>query len=250
MSKTRRDFIALGLGAVSVASAPGISAGPALEKKSDQKYRPASALNKWGMVIDLEKCNPDCPAPCVETCRKENNVPDFGDPKIDIHWIRMLHYKDKGVKDQKERQMPVMCYHCQYPPCQHVCPVAATFTRKDGIVLIDEHRCIGCRYCMIACPYKARSFVFKEPPRAPDFNPLVPMREHGVVEKCTLCSHRIDRGLEPACVTVCSEKGNAAMVFGDMNDPESAPSKLVREGRTERVRADLGTNPRIFYLGL
>lgn len=247
MSFDRRDFLTLG--AALAAGTVMSSVGPAMSHSSRAKEHKASAKNSWGMVIDIDKCGGDCAA-CVEACRKENNVPHFPEPELDIHWIRKLTFRQRGVKNAEERSMPAFCFHCEHPPCAHVCPVAATFVRKDGIVLIDEHRCIGCRYCMIACPYKARSFVSKHVAPAPDDNRDVPVRMSGVVEKCTFCVHRIDSGREPACVEACREKGGGAMMFGDFGDPDSEISKLVRSSRASQIRPDLGCNPRIFYLGI
>lgn len=275
MSIDRRDFLALGtvmaagtvfgpVGAALSHSAgghtpktePGTGAGvddkPADSGVDDQsriKDYKASDKHSWGMVIDVNKCDTGCTA-CVDACRVENNIPDFNDPELDIHWIRKLNFRQKGVEGAKVRSMPAMCFHCEHPPCAHVCPVAATFVRKDGIVLVDKHRCIGCRYCMIACPYKARSFVSKHVEPKPGDNPDVPVRMHGVVEKCTLCVHRIDSGLLPSCVVACSKEGNGAMVFGDFGDPNSEISKLVRTSKASQIRPDLGCNPRIFYLGV
>lgn len=247
MSLDRRDFLALGT--VVAAGTVMSSVGTAMSNASKAKEYRASEKNSWGMVIDVNKCDAGCTA-CVDVCGKENNIPKFDDPKLDIHWIRKLTFRQKGFPGAKERSMPVMCFHCEHPPCAHVCPVAATFVRKDGIVLVDKHRCIGCRYCMIACPYKARSFVSKHVEPRPGDNQDVPARMHGVVEKCTLCVHRIDSGLKPACVEACRKEGSGAMTFGDFGDPESEISKLVMTSRASQIRPDLGCNPRVFYLGV
>ncbi|MBI4665853.1 MAG: 4Fe-4S dicluster domain-containing protein [Nitrospinae bacterium] len=248
MSVDRRDFLKIGAvmaaGTVVSSGAPLLTAAMAEGENSG-----ASARNQWGMVIDINKCSPDCTA-CYDACRKENNVPHFPEPELDIHWIRKITFKQKGVPGAEERAMPAMCYHCQHAPCEHVCPVAATFTRADGIVLVDKHRCIGCRYCMIACPYKARSFVSRHVEHDPAENPDAPIRMHGVVEKCDLCVHRIDKGEKPACVEACAKAGGGGMLFGDLNDPDSEVSKIVRTGKATRIRADLGTNPRVFYVGI
>jgi len=140
----------------------------------------------------------------------------------------------------------MMCQHCANPPCVDVCPTGASFKRADGIVLVDRHICIGCRYCMMACPYKARSFVHE--PHT-DQNPEVP-RGQGCVEGCTLCVHRVDRGGTPACVEACAAAGHNAMLFGDLNDPESAIAKRVREVKTTQVRADLKLDLGVRYEGI
>jgi molybdopterin-containing oxidoreductase family iron-sulfur binding subunit len=138
-----------------------------------------------------------------------------------------------------------MCQHCEQPPCVDVCPTGASFKRADGIVLVDKHICIGCRYCMMACPFKARSFVHEE---HDDQRPHSP-RGKGTVEGCTLCVHRIDAGGQPACVEACAKTGGA-MVFGDLNDPESAISKALRQLPTMQLRADLGVQPGVRYANL
>lgn len=246
MSVDRREFLKIGGGLACGAALT--TAGSVVSAMAESKETRASADNQWGMAVDVNKCPPDCTA-CYDACRKENNVPHFPEPELDIHWIRKVIFKQRGVPGAVERQMPVMCQHCEHPPCEHVCPVAATFTRKDGIVLVDKHRCIGCRYCMIACPYKARSFVPKHVHHEPGQNPDAPIRMHGVVEKCDLCVHRIDKGQEPACVEACKSAGGG-MVFGNLNDPNSEVAQIVRSGKATRLRADLGTNPRVFYTGI
>lgn len=208
------------------------------------KQSTTSTKNKWGMVIDINKCEAGCNKECMSACQKENNVAIFGDKRIDNYWIRVATLKQK-FPNAKPRPIPLLCNHCENPFCVKVCLVKASFKRKDGIVLIDEHRCIGCRYCMIACPYKARSFVFKHYEQ--HTNPNTPKRQHGVVEKCNFCVSRVDRGIMPACVEACPNK---AMTFGDLNDTQSQIAKLVATGKTQRIRPDLGSNPKVYYLGL
>jgi molybdopterin-containing oxidoreductase family iron-sulfur binding subunit len=199
------------------------------------------------MVIDLNKCLPDCNA-CTEACRKENNVAFFGDKRYDIHWIRKVQIKEKDGLDSTEKPMLLLCNHCDEPPCAQVCPVQATYKREDGIVIVDHHRCIGCRYCMIACPYNARYFNFKE---NPDWsNPDHPKRSHGVTESCTFCSHLLDQGKTPACVEACERVGAKAIHVGDMNDPASDVSRLIATNPVKRLREDLGTKPKVYYIGL
>lgn len=238
----RRTFLKIGGGLVigSSISSPLYSLVSSLEAKETK----TSSQNKWGMVIDLNRCAKGCHKECESVCRTENNVPLFGNKKIDNYWIRVATLKPKSSQAQP-RLIPLLCNHCEQPFCVKVCLVKASFKRKDGIVLIDPHRCIGCRYCMIACPYKARSFVFKEPEDAS--NPNSPKRMHGVVEKCNFCASRIDKGLKPACVEACPNK---AMFFGDLNAPQSEVSKLVETGKTQRIRPDLGSKPKVYYLGL
>jgi len=208
--------------------------------------RGESSGKKYGMVVDLTKCRKDCTA-CVEACRKENNVAHFGDNRWDNYWIRKatLHSKD-GHADEKP--VLLLCNHCDKPPCAQVCPVQATFKRDDGIVIVDHHRCIGCRYCMIACPYNARQFNFKE---TEDWvNKKFPKRSHGVAEACTLCAHLLEQGRQPACVEAGNKVGAGVLTVGDMNDPESDIARLIAENPVRRIREDLGTEPKVHYIGL
>jgi len=199
--------------------------------------------------------NPEIKPPCVLACDKENNVPEFEDKRIDPQWLRIAKFKAKY--SSKEFFAPLLCNHCEHPPCEQVCLTKATFQRPDGIVEIDMHRCIGCRYCMIACPYGARSFNFKDPLEGlKEVNPKVPMRCEGVVEKCTFCVHRVDEAVakgvnpEPACVEACRLFGKGALMFGNIKDPESEVSKVLQEHAYVQLRAELGTGPHVFYINL
>jgi len=243
----RRTFLKMGV--ATAVGTVGVSAAVQrieLEAAPRPEGQEATSANKWGIVIDLDKCTRGCTA-CADACRTENNVPFYGDPKIDNHWIRVVTFKDP-IPNAQERQIPLMCNHCEHAPCAHVCPVAATFKRADGVTLVDQHRCIGCRYCVIACPYKARMFVFKhtEEWHSPDF----PKRTHGVAEGCHLCVHRIDRGEQPACVQACADADHGAMTFGDLKDPNSAVAKKVATSRAQVLRPELGLKPAVYYLGL
>jgi molybdopterin-containing oxidoreductase family iron-sulfur binding subunit len=144
--------------------------------------------------------------------------------------------------------MPVLvfCNHCDNPPCVRVCPTKATWKREDGIVMMDWHRCIGCRYCVAGCPYGSRSFNWVEPrPHIKSLNPEFPTRTKGVVEKCTFCEERLAKGQGPACVSACREK---AMVFGNLNDPASEVRELLRVRYSIRRKPQLGTQPEVYYL--
>ncbi|MEO5378973.1 MAG: 4Fe-4S dicluster domain-containing protein [Magnetococcus sp. DMHC-6] len=243
MTMDRRTV--LGLGTTVVAAtllAPGVHLIAAPTRTEAKEGR------RWAMLVDVNKCSTDCTA-CTRACRVENNVPIFGDPNRDIHWIRKVEIRDKS-HHRPTVTLPVLCNHCENPPCVHVCPTAASFVRKDGIVLVDKHRCIGCRYCMIACPYKARSLVYHETSFPKDGNPDVPIRAMGVVEKCTFCVHLVDAGKQPACVAACQNSGEASMIFGDLNDPNSEIAKRVREVKTQTIRPDLGLKPQVYYQGL
>jgi len=208
---------------------------------------------RMGMVIDLRRCVPDCTA-CMDACRKENNVALHGKKDLDLHLIRRVDVSRKiAVHDEADRHRKVLllCFHCEHPPCAQVCPVAATYQREDGIVIVDAHRCIGCRYCMIACPYQSRFFNYKENPKEWDeLNKERPTRAHGVTESCTMCAHRIDVGKDPACVEACRNVGAHAMHCGDLNDPDSDVSRMIAAGGAMRLREDLGTEPKVFYVGL
>jgi molybdopterin-containing oxidoreductase family iron-sulfur binding subunit len=203
----------------------------------------ASPKVRWGMLIDTTKCASGC-TDCVDACNTENGL---GQPKrpTDARWIRKIEIRE--VKTGRQASVPVMCQHCAEPPCVDVCPTGASFKRADGIVLVDRHTCIGCRYCMMACPYKARSFVH-EPITGQ--KPDVP-RGKGCVESCTLCVHRLDRGeATTACAEACTKAGHGAMVFGDLNDPGSEISRRLREVQTKALRADLRLDPGVRYQGL
>ena len=231
----RRSFLKTSLGAATVAIAPGML----LFDSAHGNPQGASNKVRWGMLIDTAQCKPGC-SDCVIACNRENGL-SGGTKPTDSQWIRKIDLKD--ASNGRELSLPMMCQHCEHPPCVDVCPTTASFKRADGIVLVDKHRCIGCRYCMMACPYKARSFVH-EPLH--DQNPDVP-RGKGTVEACTLCVHRVDQGLQPACAEACPNK---AILFGDLNDPESEIARKVRSVASVQVRADLRLNPGVRYQGL
>lgn len=205
------------------------------------------ARPRWGMVIDLNRCIPEC-HDCLDACRRENNVALHGDPRWDVYWIRKVEVESKDPVRPGQKSVPLLCNHCDHPPCVQVCPVQATYKRADGIVVVDHHRCMGCRYCMIACPYNARFFNYKESHEWP--NPEYPKRSHGVAESCTLCAHLLDVGEEPACVTACRRRGPGALHVGDLDDPDSTVARLIATNPVKRLREDLGTEPKVYYLGL
>ena len=200
----------------------------------------ADAGKRWGLMIDVNKCASDCTA-CVSACKTENGWEGHGDPEQAAQWIRKVTLKDKATGH--ETSMPVMCQHCEEPPCVDVCPTGASFKRVDGIVLVDKHTCIGCRYCIMACPFKARSFVHEPTTNQKEHAP----RGNGTVESCTLCVHRVDEGRVPACVEACDATGNGAMIFGDLNDPDSDISKALAAYPTTALRADLDLNQGVRY---
>jgi molybdopterin-containing oxidoreductase family iron-sulfur binding subunit len=237
----RRNFLRRMAGGAGLALAPGVilySVGEA--RPLDQA---ASQNVLWGMLIDTGKCKPGCTA-CVDACNTENGLADTGHPATDAQWIRKLEVTDP--RGGETRSLPMMCQHCANPPCVDACPTGASFKRADGIVLVDKHSCIGCRYCMVACPYKARSFVH-EPLH--DQKPWAP-RGKGTVESCTFCVHRVDDGRSPACVESCATKAQGALTFGDLNDPDSDISRALAETQNRQIRADLGLDPGVRYSGI
>ncbi len=235
---TRRAWLGAGaLALAGVALAPGIRLIEIATARAPGE--PATSKVRWGMLIDATRCTPECNA-CVAACNAENGL-SGGNAPTDSQWLRKIDIRDRRTGHLASA--PVMCQHCANPPCVDVCPTGASFRRADGIVLVDRHACIGCRYCIVACPFKARSFVH-EPLTGQ--NPDVP-RGKGCVEGCTMCVHRVDRGLAPACVQACPEQ---AIVFGDLADEQSAISRRLREVATMRIREDLRLDAGVRYHGL
>ena len=238
---SRRRILGAAAAMAGIVLAPGVTLyNFAQARPPDEAASPAV---RWGMLIDINKCVDGCTA-CVTACFEENGIGGTGRPETDPQWIRKVDLRDP--KTGATKSLPVMCQHCADPPCVDVCPTGASFKRADGIVLVDKHTCIGCRYCMIACPYKARSFVHED---LSDQKPGIP-RGKGTVEGCTLCVHRIDVGREPACVEACADKSGGAMLFGDLNDPGSEIAKRVAKFASSQIRADLDLDPSIRYRGL
>lgn len=240
----RRGF--LKVAAVGAATVAGLQ----LFRKADASEG-VKGEHQWAMVIDQNKCT-GC-GYCVLACRAHNDI------NPEITWNPVLAASHVG---DKEVYLPRPCMQCEKAPCVDVCMVAASYYRPDGIVMMDYDRCIGCRYCEVACPYGARSFNWKNfdgvNPAVPEWGtPEVERRVRGVPEKCSFCYQRIDRGLAlgmtpgvdaeatPACVGACPV---GARVFGDLNDPHSTVSELLHENFSYRLRDDLGTGPRVYYL--
>lgn len=204
---------------------------------------------RWGILINTNNCTSDCTG-CVDACQNENGWgagstdESHSAPNQKAQWIRKVKVTDKETGYTKT--LPMMCQHCENPPCVDVCPTGASFKRVDGIALVDKHICIGCRYCMMACPYKARSFIHETLTDQRSYAP----RGQGTVESCTMCVHRVDDGKDPACVEACSSSFNSAMIFGDLNDPSSEISKELERHGGERIRADLRLNPGVRYQGI
>ncbi|MEI8324465.1 MAG: 4Fe-4S dicluster domain-containing protein [Betaproteobacteria bacterium] len=236
----RRSF--LGVAAVGLA---GMLLAPGVRLIQMAQAAPSLGANsgvRWGMLIDSTQCASGC-SDCVTACNTENGL-SGGTKSTDSQWIRKIEIKE--VRTGKTQSLPMMCQHCAEPPCVDVCPTGASFKRADGIVLVDKHICIGCRYCVMACPYKARSFVHEPLTQQ---RPDVP-RGKGTVEGCTLCVHKVDKGESPACVSACSAAAHAAMVFGDLNDPNSEISQRVARYATRQIREDLNLDTGVRYLGI
>ena len=249
----RREFLEFGGGFVLAATSCGYAVRllttveePSPKKKaSDATAEDQSAKKKWGMVIDITKCKSDCTA-CLKGCEKENNVAHHGDKRWDVHWIRKVGLKKKGDENAQVKPVILLCNHCDNPPCVRVCPTKATWRRDDGIVMMDWHRCIGCRYCVAACPYGSRSFNWRDPrPAVKEVNAEFPTRTRGVVEKCTFCDERLSKGRMPACVEACT---SGCLKFGDLGDPDSEVRQILRERHAIRRKSGLGTGPQVYYL--
>jgi len=251
----RRQFLKVcGLAVLGLARgdlAAAVSSGEAVLHGEDE----LEAGVRWAMVVDPRKCQKakGC-TDCIDACHRTHNVPAMEDSRHEVKWIwkesfqgafpeAEAEYIDEGLTGQ-----PVLtfCNHCDNPPCVRVCPTQATWRRPDGIVAMDWHRCIGCRYCMAACPYGSRSFNWVDPrPGIDEVNPDYPTRTKGVVEKCTFCEERLAVGEPPACVEACPEK---ALIFGDLKDPSSEVRQVLRSRYALRRHPGLGTHPAVYYL--
>lgn len=252
MRVDRKTFLRLaGLAALAPVARRILEAGQA------GAARAVSALKarRWAMVIDQQKCRKEqgCDA-CILACHKTHNVPRIPERAREVKWIwkepfervfPALASEYTQISLQGEPVL-VFCNHCDQPPCVRVCPTQATWKRDDGIVMMDWHRCIGCRYCVAACPYGSRSFNWQDPrPHIQGMHADYPTRTRGVVEKCTFCDERLAKGQLPACVESCKEK---ALVFGDLADPESEVRRLLKARFSLRRKPELGTQPEIYYL--
>ena len=214
--------------------------------------------HRWGMAIDLDRCT-GCQA-CVAACHAENNLPVSNPEQAAlgraVHWIRVDRYYEGEFPNIRVKHRPVLCQQCDEAPCEPVCPVYATYKNPEGLNVQVYNRCVGTRYCANNCPYSVRFFNWFDPewpePLQLQHNPDVSIRESGVMEKCTFCIQRIKRAeeegannLQPACVQSCAAE---AMVFGDLNDPESKVSQLAENSRATQFLEELGTKPKVFYL--
>jgi molybdopterin-containing oxidoreductase family iron-sulfur binding subunit len=267
MSINRRKFLKiLGLSTLMGAGVRGafdILAPGELEAALDKV--PLTAGKKWGMVVDMTRLDDEIMNRCIEACHRTHNVPDLGNPKEEIKWIWKETYEhtfpgqaqghEYLAERYEDRPFLLLCNHCTNPPCCRVCPTKATWKREDGIVMMDQHRCIGCRFCMAGCPYGVRSFNWGDPRRAPrELNPDFPTnldyptRAKGVVEKCNFCAERLAKGQVPACVEAAESIAPKVLTFGDLADPDSEIRSLLREHYTIRRKPELGTGPNVYYI--
>jgi molybdopterin-containing oxidoreductase family iron-sulfur binding subunit len=281
MSESRRKFLkaaGLAMGGAGL----GLS-GCRLARAEDHELEEAASNGtRWAMVINVAACaaQGDCTR-CYEACHRAHNVPNFEDnprlpendlrygnnPAHAIKWIWRAGYENafptqhhRYLDDAVPHSVPVLCNHCDNPPCVRVCPTQATWKREDGIVMMDMHRCIGCRFCVVGCPYGSRSFnlrdprmAFREDPRDPDSpvtlpSPNFPTRMRGVVEKCNFCAELSGESGEartPYCARACP---GDAIIFGDLSISDSPVRQALREHFTIQRKASLGTNPHVFYI--
>ena len=262
MDENRRRFLkktgyaALGLGC----GFPLLGIGCSAERHGPEDEMPSAS--QLAMVIDVRKClKKEVREACIRACNEAHNLPADPNPERKIQWLWNEQYEhafpdqthDRTTKAHAEQPVLVLCNHCTFPACVKVCPTAATWKRKqDGVVMMDMHRCIGCRYCMVACPYGARSFNWSEarPEIEGEPRPEYPTRSRGVVEKCTFCAERIRSGGQPACVEAAKAVpgGEGALTFGDQSDPDSDVSRILRQEHTVCRRIGLGTAPNVYYI--
>lgn len=218
MNKNKRNFLkGAALSALTIPTTTNSA------ETADTKPASAAKRQHWAMVVDLAKCIA-CQA-CTVACAMENDVP-IGKFRTIVN-----NYEIKLGQQVHSVVLPRLCNHCEQPPCIPVCPVQATYKRSDGIVVIDNQRCVGCGYCVQACPYDAR-FI----------NPRTQ-----TADKCTFCLHRVEAGLLPACVETCV---GGARIFGDLNNKKSIVATIVENQATQVLRPEMKTQPQVFYLGL
>ena len=262
-SVSRRAFLGFGLavagGAVGAAALASYFPVFAEERPDVAPITYDPTAKQWAYVVDTAACI-GCGL-CVAACKEENDVPE--EPEYTRTWIERhttttdgtvyVDSPDGGIEGfpanstapgaagqpvESSFFMPRLCMQCANSPCTAVCPVGATYKTEDGVILVDARRCIGCGYCVVACPYGAR-YIVPAGERAPNGTP-------GVADKCTWCYHRITRGLQPACVEVCPV---GARKFGDAADPDSEIATIMREQQPQQYRPEYGTDPRVYYLG-
>ena len=262
MNTSRRSFLKVaGLSAFALSSGMAGLAGTAGAARAQiapgryEKGEHALTAKRWAMVIDTRLFRgPEDYEPLIEACHKVHNVPHIPGNQ-DIKWFWLDKYErvfpddmNAHINDKtRQASYPLLCNHCTNPPCVRVCPTQATYRMEDGIVAMDYHRCIGCRFCMAGCPYGARSFNFVDPRKYllnPVPNPAFPTRMIGVVEKCTFCAERLAAGQMPACV----EAAGGKILFGDLEDPNSTVRQALAANYSIRRKPNLGTQPGVYYL--
>jgi molybdopterin-containing oxidoreductase family iron-sulfur binding subunit len=265
MSIDRRKFLSL-IGSAAFVGLAGkglyeVIAGEDIQKivtSSEGVNIQKNSSIRWVMVIDIKKFSEgDNFAKCIEACHKAHNVPYIKNKRHEIKWLWDERFEHAFI-EQNNNNLPgeilnssvlLLCNHCNKPPCTNVCPTKATWRRDDGIVMMDWHRCIGCRYCIAACPYSSRSFNYIEPkPLLKKINDNFPARTRGVVEKCTFCSEYIIDGKyskPPECVSACSQ---GAMYFGNLFDRGSDVYKILSSRYSIRRKPELGTSPEVYYI--
>jgi [DsrC]-trisulfide reductase subunit O len=276
MDNERRKFLKIaGLSALAGIGAPAIAKltstasyaseqvahGASEGKIAEGGQQKTGEKNKqYGMVIDMRKlmAQPELMDKAIAACNNTYNIPQFPPEKKneEIMWIWTDGFEHAFPEESKyhlarkeeNSQFLLLCNHCEFPPCVRVCPTKATFKMEStGIVTQDYHRCIGCRFCMAACPYGSRSFNWEDPrPYIKHINPDFPTRMRGVVEKCTFCDDLLARGEEPACVAAIKESG--ALVFGDINDEKSEIRQILEKEFTIQRKSSAGTKPSVFYI--
>jgi dimethyl sulfoxide reductase iron-sulfur subunit len=252
---SRRRMLAGVFGGALGLAAPAwlVSGNVPTGQSAPQQTGRTGAKHQWAMVIDLRKCE-GCvttgdPPLCTEGCNLEHSVPPGQE------WIRIVEQVDEGGNTYF---MPLLCQQCEDAPCVNVCPVGATYHDSEGVVLIDHEKCIGCRMCMAACPYGARSFNWEQPPNPPEaafgtYSPQYPVpHRKGTVNKCMLCAHHLEDGKLPACAKGCPM---FAIYLADLNSDLATNgqevvqlSRFLSENNAFQLRASLGTGPRVWYL--
>lgn len=303
MGLDRRGFLKVsGLTALAAAGGKGVDTlarGGVTAHAAGGGAPENDAKQRWAMVVDVRRCRTaGCNSECQTSCHRDHHVPKFDRPKDEIKWIWREEFRHTfhehahahTLEALAHFELPVLCNHCDNPPCVRVCPTQSTWKRKDdGVVMMDWHRCIGCRYCVVACPYGSRSFNWKDPRAQVDkqvkaeFQSFkdslkslgesaqkrrldekkreilgrLPRRERGVVEKCTFCAERMakdDTGrfeFAPGRGPSCVQACPAkALVFGDLEDAGSGVRKVLGRDFAIRRKPELGTRPEVYYINI
>ena len=257
MELDRRKFLIVGgLTVLGLVAKPGWEVLSEIDKSEPPQGPEQLAKKRWAMAVDVKKCwtREEACVDCINACHRIHNVPSFPYPKEEIKWIWKVPFEKAFPENEPEfmeegtpeKPIVLLCNQCESPPCVRYCPTRATWQREDGIVMMDFHRCIGCRYCMAGCPYGSRSFNWRDPrPFIKNVNLDFPTRTRGVVEKCNFCEERLVQGLQPACVEACKDK---ALVFGNLKDPQSEIRKVLQNRHILQRMPELGTKPKVYYL--